>query len=185
MRNGFAAMVSLYIYAGVILLTAIERLFEVRVSLKNAKWSFDRGGKEYGQGHYPFMVVLHTGFLFACVGEAWLLEREFHPLLGYPMLGVAVFCQFLRWWCITTLGPRWNTRVIIVPGLPRITNGPYRFFNHPNYIAVIIEGVALPLIHSAYFTAIGFSVLNAGLLWTRIKCEERALTEMLEKNNET
>ena len=171
------------IYTLFILATAIERLYEVRVSNRNAAWSFDQGGVERGKGHYPFMVVLHTGFLFACIGEVLLLDRSFLPSLGWPMLGLAIGCQALRWWCITSLGHRWNTRVILVPGLKRLTNGPYRFFSHPNYVAVVLEGFALPLLHTAVWTCVGFTILNAGLLWVRIRCEEQALQELLENAN--
>jgi len=171
-------MVALYLYTGFILATAIERLIEVRVSNRNANWSFERGGVEYGKGHYPFMVVLHTGFLFACVLEPWLLNRSFLPALGYPMLAFAIFTQVLRWWCINTLGNRWNTRVIIVPDLPRVTKGPYQYFSHPNYMIVAIEGIALPLIHNAYYTAIVFTILNAGLMYVRLRCENDALSKL-------
>lgn len=159
-------------------LTAAERLVEVVVSRRNAAWSFANGGREFGQGHFPAMVALHTGFLFACPAEVWLLDRPFVPWLGWPLLALAVLCQGLRWWCITTLGPRWNTRVIIVPGLPRITGGPYRLFRHPNYMVVVAEGIILPLIHSAWLTAIAFTLLNALLLRVRLRCEEDALAEM-------
>lgn len=158
-----------------IALTAIERLIEVRVSNRNAQWSLDQGGKEYGKGHYPFMVVLHTGFLLACVGEVWLNNASFMPLLGYPALVIAIVCQALRWWCIQTLGQRWNTRVIVVPNLPRVTGGPYRYLNHPNYVIVALEGLALPLVHSAFYTAAAFTLLNALLMVVRIRCENAAL----------
>ena len=170
--------VSLMAYAAFMGLTALERLVEVRVSLRNAAWSFARGGKEHGRGHYPFMVVLHTGFLFACVAEVWLFDRPFLPTIGIPLLVAALALQGLRWWCITTLGPRWNTRVIIVPGLPRITGGPYRWLSHPNYVVVVAEGLVLPLIHSAWLTALCFTVLNALLLYVRIGVENAALAEM-------
>ena len=94
------------------------------------------------------------------------------------MLALALGAQVLRWWCITTLGRRWNTRVIIVPGLKRVTSGPYRFMGHPNYVAVIAEGIALPLLHGAWLTAVIFSVLNAWILRVRLRCEEVALDEM-------
>ena len=178
-------MVSLYLYIALIAATAVERLVEVRVSLQNAKWSFERGGKEYGKGHYPFMVVLHTGFLFACVLEVWFFNREFVPILGYTMLAIAIFCQVLRWWCIQTLGPQWNTRVIIVPNLPRVTKGPYQWFSHPNYMVVALEGLALPLIHSAYYTAIGFFILNVFLMLVRIRCENQALSELTQAQQDS
>jgi methyltransferase len=166
---------SLWLYAGFIALTGLERVAEMIISKRNAAWSFERGGVEYGRGHFPFMVVLHTGFLFGCVAEAWFLERPFIPVLGALMLALAVVGQGIRWWVIGTLGPRWNTRVIVVPGLEPIRRGPYRWLRHPNYVAVVIEGVALPLMHSAWITAAVFTVLNAGLLWVRIRCENRAL----------
>ena len=112
------------------------------------------------------------------MAEVWLLGRPFLPAVGWPLLAAAVAAQGLRWWCITTLGHRWNTRVIIVPGLPRITHGPYRFFRHPNYVVVVSEGLILPLIHSAWISAVTFTVLNAILLWVRLRCEEQALAEM-------
>lgn len=166
---------SVALYLALLVATALERLVEVRVSLRNAAWSLARGGVEHGRGHYPVMVVLHTGFLVGCAAEVILLDRPFLPALGLPMLAVAVACQALRWWCITTLGPRWNTRVIIVPGLPRVTGGPYQWFDHPNYVAVVLEGLALPLIHTAWITALVFTVANAALLTVRIRVENEAL----------
>ena len=165
-------------YALLIAVTALERLAEVRVSLQHAAWSFANGGVEHGKGHYPFMVVLHTGFLAACVAEVWLLERPFVWALAVPMIVLAVVCQGLRWWCIATLGVRWNTRVIIVPGLAPVSGGPYRFLRHPNYVAVVLEGLALPLIHTAWLTALVFTVLNAGLLFVRIRVENAALDSL-------
>lgn len=92
------------------------------------------------------------------------------------MLLLTAGAQALRWWCISTLGPRWNTRVIVVPGLPLVTGGPYRFLSHPNYLAVVVEGAALPLVHSAWLTATGFTLLNLPLLAVRLRCENAALT---------
>ena len=94
------------------------------------------------------------------------------------LLLLAVAAQGLRWWCITTLGPRWNTRVIIVPDLPRVTGGPYRFIRHPNYVAVVAEGIILPMIHTAWITALAFTILNAWLLTVRIRCEDKALSAL-------
>lgn len=169
-------LLSAALFTALIGATAIERLVEVRVSLRNAAWAFARGGVEHGRGHYPFMVLLHTGFLIACVAEVWLLDRPFIPALGLPALALALACQGLRWWCIQSLGPRWNTRVIVVPDLPPIRDrGPYRWFSHPNYMVVVTEGIALPLVHSAWLTALGFTLLNAVLLWVRIGVENEAL----------
>ncbi len=168
------------VYAVLLALTAAERVLELVVSLRNARWSFSQGGKEVGREHYPWMVALHTSFLVGCAVEPWWLERSFVPAIGVPCLILSVGCQLLRWWCITTLGPQWNTRVIIVPGLTRITGGPYRWFNHPNYVAVVIEGVVLPLVGGAWITALAFTWLNALLLMARIRVENRALAELAQ-----
>ena len=168
-------MVSAILITVLVGLVAVERLAELVVAKRNLAWSLARGGRETGFGHYPFMVVLHTGLLVGCVLEVWLGGRPFLAALGGPMLVLVLASQALRWWCIRTLGPRWNTRIIVVPDLPLITGGPYRFFRHPNYVAVVVEGVALPLVHTAWLTAIVFSVLNAGLLTVRIRAENNAL----------
>jgi methyltransferase len=163
-------------YAALVAATALERVAELVVSARNARWAFERGGVEHGKGHFPVMVALHTGLLVACVAEAWLLDRPFLPWLGWPMLVLVLASQALRWWCVRTLGPRWNTRVIVVPGMPLVVRGPYARWRHPNYVAVVLEGVALPLVHTCWITAIVFTLLNAGLLLAvRIPAEERAL----------
>jgi methyltransferase len=167
--------VSATAYTVLVALVALERLAELVVAKRNLAWSMSRGGRETGFGHYPFMVALHTGLLAACLLEVWLGHRSFVAALGWPMLALVLGAQALRWWCIRTLGPQWNTRIIVVPGLSRVTGGPYRLMSHPNYVAVVVEGFALPLVHSAWVTAIAFSVLNAALLTVRIRAENRAL----------
>ena len=161
-----------------IVVVGLERLAELVVSKRNAAWSFARGGVESGQRHYLVMVVLHTGLLVGALVEVWLLRPAFLPALGWMMLALVLAAQALRWWCIITLGHQWNTRVIVVPRLPRVTGGPYRFMSHPNYVAVVIEGFALPLVHSAWITALVFTLCNAVLLSVRIRVEDRALTSM-------
>lgn len=165
-------------YALLVGLVAFERVAELLTSRRNEAWSTARGGREYGAGHYPPMVVLHTALLVACLAEVVLLDRPFLPWFGWPMLAVVVAAQALRWWCIATLGPRWNTRVIVVPGLPAVTGGPYRWLRHPNYVAVVVEGIALPLVHTAWLTAAIFTALNAALLTVRIRCENAALATL-------
>jgi methyltransferase len=168
-------MVSATAYTVLIALVALERVAELVVSKRNLRWSRQRGGVEAGAGHYPAMVALHTGLLVGCLLEVWLLQRPFVPALGWPMLVLVLAAQGLRWWCITTLGPQWNTRVVVVPGARRVDAGPYRHLAHPNYVAVIAEGIALPLVHSAWLTAVVFFGLNAVLLSVRIRTESRAL----------
>lgn len=162
-------------YVGLVVLVGLERLAELVVSKRNAAWSLARGGREYGAGHYPPMVVLHSALLVGAVVEVLVADRPFVPWLGWPMLAVVVAAQALRWWCITTLGHQWNTRVIVVPGLDLVQRGPYRWVPHPNYVAVVAEGVALPLVHTAWLTALVFTVLNAALLRVRIRTEDAAL----------
>ncbi|BDI23271.1 isoprenylcysteine carboxyl methyltransferase family protein [Herbiconiux sp. L3-i23] len=163
-------------YAALLLATGVERIVELVLSTRNAKWAFARGGVEYGKGHFPWMVALHTGLLVACFIEVVALDRPFIPWLGWPMLALVVLSQVLRYWCIATLGHQWNTRVIVVPSMPLVTRGPYRFLTHPNYVVVALEGIALPLVHSAWITALAFTALNAWLLLAfRIPTENKAL----------
>jgi methyltransferase len=156
-------------------LVAVERLAELVVSRRNLAWSLARDGREHGRGHYPFMVVLHSALLVGAVVEVAVAHRPFLPALGWPMLALVVASQALRWWCIRTLGHRWNTRVVVVPGLPLVHRGPYRLLAHPNYVAVVLEGAALPLVHTAWVTALAFTVLNLPLLAVRIRAEEAAM----------
>ncbi|MEU3450846.1 isoprenylcysteine carboxylmethyltransferase family protein [Streptomyces thermolilacinus] len=162
-------------YALLVLAVAVERGAELVVARRNARWSLARGAVESGRRHYPVMVALHTGLLVGCVAEVWLAGRPFDPLLGWTMLAAVVAAQALRWWCVVTLGPRWNTRVLVVPGLPLVAGGPYRWLRHPNYVAVVVEGLALPLVHGAWVTATVFTLANAALLAVRVRCEEAAL----------
>jgi methyltransferase len=162
-------------YAGLLALVGLERLAELVVSRRNAAWAFARGGVERGRGHFPPMVALHTGLLAGALVEVVLADRPFLPWLGWPMLALVVTAQVLRWWCIRTLGRQWNTRVIVVPDLPLVSAGPYRWLRHPNYVAVVLEGLALPLVHSAWVTATVFTAANIPLLAVRLRVEEAAL----------
>ena len=162
-------------YLGFLGLLGAERLVELVLSKRNAARAFARGGVETGQAHYRVMVVLHSLFLGACVAEVVGLSRPFPGALGYGALGVALVAQALRYWAIASLGDRWNTRIIVVPGLEPVTRGPYRFLRHPNYVAVVLELAAVPLIHGAWVTALVFSLANALLLRVRIHAEEEAL----------
>jgi methyltransferase len=162
-------------YTVLVLAVGAERVAELFVARRNARWSLERGAVERGRGHYLPMVALHTGLLLGALAEVWLADRPFVPALGWTMLAVVAAAQALRWWCVRTLGPRWNTRVLVVPGLPLVTAGPYGLLRHPNYVAVAAEGLALPLVHGAWLTALVFTVVNALLLTVRIRCENEAL----------
>ncbi|WP_019629744.1 isoprenylcysteine carboxyl methyltransferase family protein [Actinomadura atramentaria] len=167
-------------YTALIGAVAAERVAELGVARANLRWSLRRGGSVIDSGHYGAMVVLHTGLLAGCLLETGLAHRPFVPALGVPMLALAAAAQGLRWWCIGTLGRQWNTRVVVVPGLSRVTRGPYRWLRHPNYVAVAVEGAALPLAHSAWLTALAFTAANAAVLAVRVRCEDAALTALTD-----
>ena len=162
-------------YYLLIVAVGLERLVELMVSNRNARWSFAHGATEFGRPHYTAMVAIHTALLVGCVVEPWALHRPFLPWLGWPMLAVVALSQLLRWWCIATLGHRWNTRVIVVPNAPLVREGPYRWLHHPNYVAVVAEGLALPMVHTAWLTAVAFTLANALVLRTRLRVENSAL----------
>ena len=166
------ALLAWYLLVAVVI---VIRLAELGVAKRNRAWAMERGGVEAGAEHYPVMVALHTAIFAGCLLEVPLADRPFLPWLGWPMLVLLVGAHVLRWWCIRTLGPQWNTRVIRVPGAALVTGGPYRWFRHPNYVAVVVEGFALPLVHTAWVTALVFTVLNALLLRVRLRVENEAL----------
>ena len=147
----------------------LQRLAELWLSQRNTKRLLARGAHEAAPGHYPFIVLLHASWL----GVLWFFGPgppiEIIPLVIYGLLQVA------RIWVIATLGERWTTRIIILPGAPLVKSGPYRWFDHPNYLIVIGEIAVLPLVFGLPMIAILFSVLNGLLLWVRIRDENQAL----------
>ena len=164
-------------WLALLLLVGAERLTELGLSARNRRRALARGGVEHGAGHYPWMVALHVFLLVGSAGEVVFLVRAFIPALAAAMGALFCAATALRWWAIATLGERWSTRVFVFPGAPAVTGGPYRFLRHPNYVAVVLEGFALPMIHGAYLTALGFSAANALLLRVRIRVEETALAK--------
>jgi methyltransferase len=163
------------LFTALVALVAVQRLVELRVARRNLRRKLAAGGVEVGAGHYPVMVGLHTLFLVSCVAEVWFLRRPFVPWLAFAMLAVLVAASGLRWWVVRSLGGAWTTRVVVVPGAPLVASGPFRFLRHPNYLAVALEVAALPLVHTAYLTAVGFSLANGALLAVRIRTETAAL----------
>ena len=129
----------------------------------------------YGAAHFPAMIALHTAFLIACPLEVLVFDRPFLPWLGWPALTAVLGAQALRYWCIASLGDRWNVRILVVPNPPLSSAGPYRWLRHPNYLAVVVEILALPLVHTAWLTAGVFSIANAAMLRVRIQSEDAAL----------
>lgn len=153
----------------------VQRLAELRLAKRNEAWAREQGAQEFGAKHYPLFFVLHTGWLIAFPLEAVLRGGGLGPY-WWVFLLLFVAAQGLRYWAITTLGKRWNTRILILPEATVIETGPYRLVRHPNYVAVIVELVVVPLIFGATITALVASVLNAILLFgVRIPAENRAL----------
>ncbi|HYL04965.1 MAG TPA: isoprenylcysteine carboxylmethyltransferase family protein, partial [Thermoanaerobaculia bacterium] len=146
---------------------AAQRLAELRLARRHRLALLARGGVEVAPRHYRAMVVLHAAFLVACLLEVWWLRRPFRPALAAAMAALLAAAQVLRYWAIATLGERWTTRIICLPGAPLVAGGPYRFLRHPNYLAVVAEMAALPLLHGAWLTAACFSAANALVLRVR------------------
>lgn len=158
----------------------IQRLSELAVSRRNYRWALQQGGREYGAQHYWLFVVLHTLWIVAFNLE-WLLLKPAMPKIWPYLLIIILVAQLLRYWVITTLGRRWNTRIVVINRLPLVRTGPFRFFKHPNYLAVVLEIAAIPAFIGAWYTAIIFSIVNGALLFfIRIPAEERALKESAE-----
>ena len=168
---------SVSLYLAFLGLLYLERLVEMLLSRRNARLAFAAGGTETGRRHYAVMVTVHALFPLACAVEVLGLHRGFSRVVGFAALAVALAAQVVRWWVVATLGRRWNTRIVVVPGVSPVTTGPYRYLRHPNYLAVMLEAVSVPLIHGAWLSAIVFAAANAALLSVRIPAEERALGE--------
>jgi len=164
------------LYTGLVALVGVMRLVELAVSRRNVAHLKSRGAVEVGGSLYPWMVAVHALFLPACVAEVWLLDRPLIPALAVACLVLLAGAAALRWWVVATLGGRWSTRVLVLPDTDPITGGPFRFLRHPNYLAVAIEFVALPMVHTAWLAAALFSVADAAVLRRRIRVEEDALS---------
>ncbi len=166
-----------YWYLGFIGLIVLERLVELLLTRRNARRLAARGGFRVVSAHYPWMVVLHATLLLAAPAEIWWLRRPLLPTLALAMLALVVATMALRYWAISSLGDRWTTEVWVVPGEAAVVRGPYRFLRHPNYLAVVFEVAALPLVHTAWITATLYSLGNLWVLRQRIRAEEAALFE--------
>lgn len=156
-------------------LLVIQRICELLLAKRNERTVRKEGAIEYDRSGYKVIVAMHAAFFISLVSEYSLLEKTLND--RWPAL-IAVFllAQALRYWSIGILGKYWNTKVLVVPVAGAVTKGPYRYFKHPNYLAVVIEIAVIPLIFSCYITSALFSVLNLIVLRRRIKIEESALS---------
>ena len=163
-------------FAALVVLLGFARLAELRRSARNEQLLRRQGAYEVGAAHYPAMVAMHSAFLLACLAEVLLLPTFFRWTLAAPMLSLWAMATALRYWAIRSLGGRWTTRIWVLPSAGLKARGPYRWFRHPNYLAVIVEFACFPLIHGAWRSALFFSIANALVLRTRIRQEEAALS---------
>jgi methyltransferase len=158
-------------------LVTLQRLVELLLSRRNERLLRARGAVERGRGHHPLIVALHALWLLSTLVEGILRGPELPALWPVP-LALFLLVQPLRYWAIFTLGGYWNTRILVVPGTKLVRRGPYRYLKHPNYVVVAVEILTFPLIFGAWITALVFSILNAALLYVRIREENRALAEL-------
>jgi methyltransferase len=165
------------LFVGFVVTIIVQRLLELRLAKRNERWALAHGAKEYSPEHYPWIVALHTAWIFGIALEGFLRGAQPSPL--WPLwLGIFLLAQVGRYWAISSLGRFWNTRILILPGCGRVSSGLYKYFKHPNYIVVALELLNGPLIFGATYTAIIASILNAALLLgVRIPAEEQALAK--------
>ena len=168
---------STFLLVVAVLLVAAQRLFELRLARRNERRARAWGAVEWGKGHYPFIVGLHSLWLVSTFVEG-LLRGPVFPVYWPAALVLFLLVQPLRYWAILSLGESWNTKILVVPGAKPVRGGPYRYLNHPNYVAVVVEILTFPLIFGAWLTALVFTLLNAAVLRLRIREESRALREM-------
>ncbi len=172
-------MVSRALFTAFVILLALQRLYELRISRRHEAIIRSRGGREHAAWQVQVMKALHASWFVAMLVEVYALRRPFIPALSALALLVFAAGQSLRYAALLSLKWRWTVRVMTIPGLPPVQNGIYRYLHHPNYLGVILEILAVPLLHSAYITALVFSVANLLLLTARIRSEDLALLEAM------
>ena len=158
-----------WVAVAILAYVTLERLAELLLARRNTRRLLEQGGREHGRGHYPLLFSIHAAWIVTL----WLLAsgRSVDPF----WLAMFVLLQFARFWVIATLGPRWTTRIIVLPKAPLVREGPYRFLNHPNYWVVIGEIAVLPLVFGLPWVALVFTILNGAALWVRVREENKAL----------
>jgi methyltransferase len=169
-------MTTIQVFVAFVGLVALQRLAELRLSRRNERRLRELGAREHASGHFVAMQLLHTLWFVSVILEVIWLQPRFELWVSAPAaLGFGIG-QCLRYAAIRALGRRWSVRIFTVPGAPPIAQGVYRYLRHPNYLGVVLEIAALPLMHSAWRSALVFSLANAVLLAVRIRKEEQALS---------
>jgi methyltransferase len=162
-------------YLALLVLVGLERLFELRISRRNQKKLEKQGVRKIAEPHFRWMVFTHAGVLACAATEVILLHRPLIPLLAITMAAMFAFANVLRWWVIRTLAGHWNVEVMASSRVGVVTSGPYRWVRHPNYVAVVIELFSLPMIHTAWITALAGTLANLEILRRRLRVEEGVL----------
>lgn len=170
-------MVTQIAFSCLVAIIALERLVELGISRRNEAKLKARGGREYAPHQLRWMTLLHSAWLVAMPVEVWLADRPLVVALAIPALAIFAIGQALRYAAIRTLGERWCVKIITLPGAGVVTTGIFSKLRHPNYLGVVLEIAALPLVHGAWLTALIASALNALILWARIRAEESALDQ--------
>lgn len=175
-------MLSKYIFVGIVAAVIVQRLFELRIGKKNEQYLLAQGAKKHRDNLLGAVKVLQTTWFIAAIAEVWYFDRPFILPLAVVAISAVLAGQVLRYLSMQALGRRWTLPIITLPDTPVVDEGIYRYLRHPNWLGVILEIAALPLIHGAYLTAIIFSVANAWVMSQRIKTEEEALGENSNSN---
>lgn len=169
-------MLTKYIFVGIILTVICQRLLELRISRNNEAYLLERGAKKHSDNLLGAIKVLQISWFMAAIAEVWYFDRPF----SFPLAAVALVAtlagQILRYLSMQALERRWTLPIVTLPNAPVVERGIYRYLRHPNWLGVILEIAAIPLIHGAYLTAIVFSLANASIVSKRIQAEEKALT---------
>ena len=165
--------------AWVLPVVVLQRLFELELCRRNRRAQMGRGGREFHPETYPVMVALHTLFLLSLAWESypWVVPLDLRTV---ACLAALLLVTGLRYGSIATLGERWTTRIVVVPGSKVVRTGPYRFLRHPNYLVIVLEFLLLPLLLRAPYTLVAFSLANLPVLRQRIRLEEKVLREMTD-----
>jgi methyltransferase len=168
-------MDSRFVFTGIVIAVILQRLLELRTSKLNASYLLTHGGQLHHDNALKLVKLLQVTWFFSMLGEVWGLNRPYTPALFTISLAATFAGQYLRYLSMQALGSRWTLQLIVIPGAPKINTGIYRYLNHPNWLGVALEILAVPLIHSAYLSALVFSVANAFLLVKRIQAEEHVI----------
>jgi methyltransferase len=148
----------------------LQRLSELYIARKNEQWLVAQGAVQYGQGHYPFIIVLHTLFIISIITE-YIIRGG--TQMSWIFLTIFIVILLFKFWALSSLGKYWNTKIYRIPGVYPVKKGPYKFLKHPNYMEVVCEIAIIPLVFHLYYTAVIFTILNAAMLTVRIRTENQ------------